>query len=727
MRINYKLCITSLLAIFAILNATGQNIDSLVTLTHTGNNEQKINANIALSEYFFYSIPDTAEYFLNQALVIAKKEKTRKKEGAINLNIGILYNERGLTDIAEKYFLEAISISKAINDSSLWIAALGNMGNSAMYVGNYSKALEYSTQIVELFKEKKNNIGLGKAYGQMGNIYMSTKEYDKALHYYNEAKDYFLLENDSLSAAVTTMNVAAIHNRKKQYELAIEKFTIARKILKKYNQKVNEAICWSGLADIYRTKKQLNKSYNHYTKALEIYKEVDSKTKIAICYNDIGFVKAKEGNVPQALAYYDSAYSVAYKLKNYLLLSNLTKDFQDIYYQQKKYAKAYEYAVLNKTFSDSLINTESAKKFRELEVKFETKQKQQQIELLTKENKITEARNSVKNLVIAILVISFLAATLIYILLTNRRKMITKAIMKQNEEILLKNKQILEQKEEIQNIAKTLEATNKEIEYKNKQITHSIEYAKLIQTAAMPTKEQMQALLPSHFIFFKPRDIVSGDYYWIREIKNLVIVVAADCTGHGIPGAFMSMLGISLYNEIARRPEINNLAMSLDALRNELKNTLGQTGDIEENKDGINLSVIAIDREKRQLQYAGAHNPIFIAKNNELKIYKADEMPVGISHKEKPFTNKIIEINSGDIIYMFSDGYADQFGGNENRKFTNKRFKKLINNNKHKPMREQYEIIKNRHERWAKNQKQIDDILVIGIKIEEEMFIKQKT
>ncbi len=418
-----KHIIATLFLLSGVLVSTAQNIDSLLNLTIQGTAKQRVNAGIELSNYYFYSVPDTAEYFLNQALKTAKKEGLKEEMGTINKKLGVLYNEKGLTSKAENYFFEAIKISKEIKDSSLWVSSLGNLGNSAIYAGNYSKALEYSTQIVDLLKKQKNNIGLGKAYGQMGNIYICTKEYNKALQYYNIASDYFLLKNDSLSAAITTMNVASVYNKQKQYKQAIEKFTIAREIFKNYKQKLNEAICWSGLAGIYRTKKQLNKAYKHYLKALKIYKEIDAKTKIATCYNDIGFIKSQENKIQEAISYHDSAYSIAYKLQNYLLLTYFTKDLQEIYAKQKQYAKAYKYSVLNKTFSDSLISIESVKKFNELEVKFETKQKEQQIELLTKENEITEERNKRKNLLIAILIVSFIAAILFFVLLINRRRL----------------------------------------------------------------------------------------------------------------------------------------------------------------------------------------------------------------------------------------------------------------------------------------------------------------
>ncbi len=431
-----KYFIHILLSLIGVINANAQNIDSLIKVTNTGTSEQQINANIKLSDYYFYSKPDTAEYYLNTALEISKKGGFKRKTGIITKNLGILYNEKGLTARAEKYFFEVIKIAKEINDSSLWIASLGNLGNSAIYAGKYSEALEYATQVIDLFEKKNDNIGLGRAYGQIGNMYVRTREYGKALQYYNTAQKHFLLENDSVSAAIITLNLATIHTNNEQYDIAMKKFKTALKVFRKHNQKLNEAECLGGLANIYIIKNQMKKAHANYIKSLKIYKEINAQKNISICYSELGFVAAQTHKIAQAISYYDSAYIVAYKLKNYVLLTYATQDLQDIYQKQNQYKKAYKYAVLNKTFSDSLINIESVKKFNELEVKFETKQKEQQIELLTKENEIRKERSRVKNLVIAILIISVIALTLFFMFLINRRKLLAKQKQILNEQKL---------------------------------------------------------------------------------------------------------------------------------------------------------------------------------------------------------------------------------------------------------------------------------------------------
>ena len=264
-----------------------------------------------------------------------------------------------------------------------------------------------------------------------------------------------------------------------------------------------------------------------------------------------------------------------------------------------------------------------------------------------------------------------------------------------------------------------IERQRSEIELKNKNITDSIMYASRIQTAILPPVDFISEIIPQHFIIFKPRDIVSGDYYWMTQKNGDTVVVVADCTGHGVPGAFMSMLGIAFLNEIVNRA--NHLVASeiLNDLRDYVKKSLRQTGKKDEAKDGMDIALCVINNDKKQLQYAGAYNPLYIMHNGQLIQFKADRMPIGIYYKEKEsFTNHVFDLSPGDIIYLFSDGYIDQFGGNDGKKFLIKQFQNLIIEIHQNPLEVQKQIMTDRLQKWQGNLEQIDDILVIGFKID---------
>ncbi len=274
-----------------------------------------------------------------------------------------------------------------------------------------------------------------------------------------------------------------------------------------------------------------------------------------------------------------------------------------------------------------------------------------------------------------------------------------------------RTEEVVKQKDEI-------EKQRDEIADKNRSITDSIEYAKRIQTAVLPSSEYAQEILPEHFILFRPRDIVSGDFYWMTKKDNSLVVIAADCTGHGVPGAFMSMLGVSFLNEIVNRHDVDSAGEILTQLRADVKKTLGQEGKEGEAKDGMDIALCIVDLENMKMQYAGAYNPMYLYRNNELLETKADRMPIGIYVKEKEsFTNNEIELQKGDVFYIFSDGFQDQFGGEDGQKFKTKNFKQLLLDIHQKPMAEQREILDTTIDKWRGEWEQVDDIIVMGIKV----------
>ncbi len=261
-----------------------------------------------------------------------------------------------------------------------------------------------------------------------------------------------------------------------------------------------------------------------------------------------------------------------------------------------------------------------------------------------------------------------------------------------------------------------------EITSQKEEIIASINYAKKIQKAVLPSKELADKILNEQFVFFKPRDIVSGDFYWIKQIMNFSIVVTADCTGHGVPGAFLSMLGSSFLNEIVTKQRLDNPGEMQDKLRNKIKKSLNQTGQKREQKDGMDMSLYIVDNETRELQFSGAYNPIYIVReeNNDKELIQlsADRQPIGIYTKETKFSTQKFQLQENDCVYSFTDGFADQFGGNSGfTKYKSKRFKELLLKVSSKSMIEQKEILDKEFYEWKGNTGQLDDILVIGVRV----------
>jgi serine phosphatase RsbU (regulator of sigma subunit)/ligand-binding sensor domain-containing protein len=303
----------------------------------------------------------------------------------------------------------------------------------------------------------------------------------------------------------------------------------------------------------------------------------------------------------------------------------------------------------------------------------------------------------------------FTQTLLFYLIVTIIALFLIIAIIRFRERQLHEKNRILEEK---------VRERTAEIAAQKEEITSSIEYASRIQLAMLPMEGHFKANFEDYFIFFKPRDIVSGDFYWIGEDDKSIYFTVADCTGHGVPGAFMSTLGISTLNEIISNNRSLQANKVLNLLRNKTMKSLHQTGKEGEASDGMDISFCMLSKDRKKLQYAGAYNPLFIFQNGEFKEYKANRMPIGIYYGEEiPFTNYAISVEKGDTVYVFSDGYTDQFGGADGSKYKKSNLKKLLSEIYYRPLAEQRSILEAELAKWQGSMAQVDDITIIGVRI----------
>jgi serine phosphatase RsbU (regulator of sigma subunit) len=255
------------------------------------------------------------------------------------------------------------------------------------------------------------------------------------------------------------------------------------------------------------------------------------------------------------------------------------------------------------------------------------------------------------------------------------------------------------------------------LEHQKKEIEDSIRYARRIQSAVIPSENDCADLLIESFVVFKPLNIVSGDFYWIGKSGSKIIFTAADCTGHGVPGAFMSMLGVAFLNEIVNKDNITLPDMILNHLRDKVIQALQQQGISGEARDGMDIAIVSIDKENKKLEFAGAYNPLVMIRNGEIIEKCPDKMPIGIYENMKPFLNQEISIDKGDVFYMFSDGYEDQFGGPDGKKFKSKKLKQLFLEIHKYPMSRQKDILEKSFEEWKGDLPQVDDVVIVGFAI----------
>ena len=601
-----------------------------------------------------------------------------KQSEAINLGI------KGL-ELMDKFEMDPDNKDNIDND---FITIKGELFNSIgfafLYQDDFVKALEYYKKALLLFEKTKNINHITVIYHNIGSmmIYERSKDFnnfDSALYYYNKELLLANIQEDKLSIIYANNAIAGVY-----MDIDYPKYNIdTGKVYldKAYNILQSNYIC----------------DYKNPKCNADLYVYVG----ILISYNNYYFNK---NEYAKAFKYAKKSLDVAVYLDETMKLLDSYLAMADINVVFDNYRDAYKYQKLYSDVIEEMKNEETSRMFSRRE-----------IERALNQNKILEAQNDAqqaklreKNLMIyggtgvSILIIVFLTIFIRY---------------RNQQSKKLKQKKQLVDKANIK-----LAEKNKIIEQKNKNINDSITYAQRIQEAILPPQTYITELLHENFIFYKPKDIVSGDFYWVKQVGNHIITVVADCTGHGVPGAFMSMLGISFLNEIIQKREIIQTDQIINELRNQIKHSLRQHGHENETRDGMDIAVCAINMKNKKIQYSGAYNPLFLIreKNNipELIEIKADRMPVGFYYgKEKPFTYNEMQLEPNDIFYTFSDGFIDQFGGDNNKRFMSSNFKKLLLNIYDEPMQQQKETLEKTFNNWKKDYEQMDDILIMGIKV----------
>jgi len=284
-----------------------------------------------------------------------------------------------------------------------------------------------------------------------------------------------------------------------------------------------------------------------------------------------------------------------------------------------------------------------------------------------------------------------------------------------NQQLFAQNLELESKNIKIEKVTSKLKEQNDKIEKVNKNMTASIEYAKYIQSALLPSDRNLKELIPEHFVFYRPKDVVSGDFYFVKKVKNFIVIAVGDCTGHGVAGALLSALSISILNDGTKRPETYTPDYTLELLRGKIKNTFKQFGS--ENHNGLDISLCTYDTKTKLMQYSGAFNPLVIIRNGELIEYSATRNPIGFYPVEKRFTNNEIQMQDGDLVYLFSDGYYDQIGGPKRKKLTKKKFKNMLLEIQDFKLNEQKRILEETFDNRKGDNNQVDDVTVLGLQL----------
>ena len=659
------------------------------------------------NSYRALSMYDSAYYFLNQSLAIRKKQNRKNKIAAVMQNIGNVYNQEGKIAEAIIIYNDAIKIAKETGDLHSELVASNNLSSMYRSAGLFDKAIAvlnrafeinkvlkderqepflYSTlatlqddqgnpaeaiksglKALELLKNQKDYQQEAAVKNNLGMYFRSVGDNMKSLRYYQEAIRVYSSLNDSLSMATVYNNFATECLSVNQIEEAIKSSQKSLRIAKKEADTILTYNSLLTIADAYSKKKDFKTALNYALEAKPLVEKIGLKHNLREMYSSLS----------------------------------------DVYLGLNDYKNASNCLVKILAYTDTIYSENNSALVANLGVEMGLYSKEKEIEILNKNAQIKESElKRQKNLRLFFIGVIFLFALIMVIIVIAYRR-IKKAnliIENQKMEVEFKNEEITHQKELV--------------DEKQKEIIDSINYAKRIQQAVLTGEDVWSKISKDYFILFKPKDIVSGDFYWAYNTpSNRSIFVLADCTGHGVPGGFMSMLGNSFLNEIVVENKIFKANEILNKLRSKIIHALEQKGGTQQ-KDGMDMSLCVWNKLDNTLEFAGANNPLWLLRGKEIQEYKADKMPIGLYlDEEKPFTSVTIQLQVGDIIYLSTDGYADQFGGPKGKKFKYKPLIETLIKNSALPMPGQKNILDSTFTDWMHKHDQVDDVSLIGIKV----------
>jgi len=673
--------------LFSHFVSQSQNENNLKTKTDTFN---LIVNYINMGDDIIYASPDSAKGFYSKAYQLAKKLKNDSLIYRTALNMGNAFESKGLPDSA---ILKALAIYKYINDTLYTGLTYHNIGMVHQDMGNAETAYEYYLKAEKIFINKKDTGLLATCYNSLASVYIGD-DYEKAMSYFRISLNLFIAIGDSIGVCMVYSNIGDIKNEINEIDSAIYYLEKAANLAEKLND-------WFSLTGAYTNISRLKLKQDKYY--------------LSIIYS------------LKSLKYAKLSSSLYSQVDAYDLLKKAN-------YSIGNYRDALLYSDSLELMKDSIFNIEKTKDIQLMESKYQAENNKLQIQNLKNEQELSNERNKKQKnqlfYMLLILVLFLIFSVFIIRLLINKHKT--------NKELRLSKDNLTEKNEELNQLIEEVTSQKDEIDnQKNKiedlysDVSQSISYAQKIQSSLIPETELLKESIDDKFVIFKPKDVVSGDFYWHTKIENKLVIAVSDCTGHGVPGAFMSMLGISFLREIVQKEYITQPALILEKLRKEIINSLKQTDKIGEQKDGMDMSLISIDTDTLDLKFAGANNPIYIIKKNKIEtndriiqfndtnLYeiKPDKMPIAIFVRMDNFINQSINIEKGDIIYMFSDGFADQFGGEKGKKFKYKAFKKILLSVSSQNMDTQKSLILKKLQTWQGEFSQIDDITILGIKI----------
>ncbi|SDB86945.1 Serine phosphatase RsbU, regulator of sigma subunit [Williamwhitmania taraxaci] len=674
------------------------------------------------------------------------------------------------------YLNEAVSVAREIGNDKLLCRSYDLLGIYYRDISQYDKALDFHNRSLELADKLLDKALLVKVYNNIGVLYRRMDEYSLAAFYHHKALGYAEEIGDLYGISVALNSLGNVYSINKNYEEAFEFFKRALALSRQNKNVLGEAINLNNLGEVYEFLGNQKNARIYYLASLRINQDLNNVKGMAICYNGIGNTYFLSNDFPTALAFYQKALAIdkilgdkkfiaeSYinigKTKIYLGLLDggaqalqmgltISKEIgakwqiQLCYFYLSAYfeksnnpSDALRYYQKSMAYKDSVLNEKAQRSIALLNTLYKTEKAERENQLLRKNEEIQQKelrkqRMFTVGLTVLIGMAIFLLAIGYNVLRIKRRTALE--LLEQTREIEGKNSELGQQQVEMQAQNDEIEKQRNSIAQKNKyledayriiedyinKITDSIKYAEHIQKAILPPAKVVKSFFPDSFIYYRPKDIVSGDFYWFGKRDSKLFFAAADCTGHGVPGAFMSIIGYDLINRAFNEKGLSKPKEILEYLNDQIRISLRKEEDDIVLKDGMDIAFCSYDPRTGILEYSGALAPIVYVRQGKFFEIKPDSSSIGISMRKlnRTFTNHEIQLFPGDTIYLFSDGFIDQFGGLNRKKFMRGNFINALQDISNLPMDNQAAQLEDVFMEWKGLNEQIDDIMVIGLRI----------
>jgi tetratricopeptide (TPR) repeat protein len=699
------------------------------------------------SNYLHKGDLDKALDSFNEGLKIFEEINNKRGMALTFGNLGNAYNRQGELDTAFKYYAKSQKLYKEIEDKGGIATCLNDMGVIHIKKGDNAEGIDKLTQSLKIREEINDKKGMANALSNIGIIYVRQGDNDKGIEYFIKSMELEEEIGNKKGVATTLHNIGYIYRSQGDYKNAIDYTTRGLVIREEIGDKPGLASSLNNLGTMYSEQGENAEAIKYFTKGLEINKETGDKLRIAQNSINLGSLLQDQGNNSKALGYISNALDIAQDVGAVMETKDAAQSLSKVYQNLGQFKESLEMYKLFIVMRDSITNEENQKAVIRQEYKYEyekeaakdsivnaeaQKVKDAQIEAeqaknernktKIKQGKIEEEKQAQRMWYLGgILALALLFGGFIF----NRFR-----VTKKQRDIIDKQKSVVEeQKHEVEQQKEKVDEAYEQLEEKNTEILDSINYAKRIQTAILPPQKLVKSYLDDSFILYKPKDIVAGDFYWLEAPgsgvagsgpnENGVLFAAADCTGHGVPGAMVSVVCNNGLNRSVREYGLTDPGLILDKTREIVIAEFEKSE--EEVKDGMDIALCSLNGTT--LKYAGANNPLWIIRKDatEIEEIKADKQPIGKYAEPKPYTTHTVELQKGDTFFVFSDGYADQFGGEKGKKFKTANFKRLLLSIQNETIEKQKELIDVGFENWmsAGEQaiEQLDDVCVIGVRV----------